>query len=140
MLVNIYTDSSVKGFKGSGKLVYVLEAVRDNGETAKTESGCDTLEDISKNRAELLVIVEALRRLKDPKAEVNIHTDSQYFINSMPLLRKWSKNGWRRAKGRYVANHDLWTEYFQLTKTRKTLISPMSEHSYRKWLSWEAHK
>ena len=142
MKVNIYTATSVKGpKKQNGKLVYILEAVKDDGSTA-TKTGFGEIQDMSRNSAELLAVVEALRKLKDPEVEVHFYMDSPYVsgVITQQWIQKWQENGWKTVRGDEIRNADLWKEFFELTKCRKTLIFPSEENSYQNWMSWMAEK
>ncbi|KAI1198644.1 ribonuclease H-like protein [Nemania serpens] len=71
----------------------------------------DTAEQTS-NRAELRAVLAALRARQwsdDGYRTVVIATDSEYVaLGVTEWVRKWVGNGWRTAKGKNVANRDLW--------------------------------
>ena len=88
-MIEIYTDGSSLGNPGPGGWAAVIleggskRAV--HGRHGRTTS----------NRMEILAAIEGLKAL--PKdAEVTVHSDSQYVVNTM--TRNWKRN----------ANQDLW--------------------------------
>ncbi|KAI1113774.1 ribonuclease H-like domain-containing protein [Nemania sp. NC0429] len=64
------------------------------------------------NRAELRAVLAALRARQwsdDGYRTVVIATDSEYVAQGVTdWVRKWVGNGWKTAKGKNVANRDLW--------------------------------
>lgn len=60
------------------------------------------------NQMELMAAIAALEALKCP-CTVTVFTDSQYLQRSITqYIERWLVNGWRNAKGKPVANQQLW--------------------------------
>jgi ribonuclease HI len=62
---------------------------------------------VTNNRMELRAVLEALEPL--PRgATVDVHSDSQYLINSLSKwVHGWRKKGWMTSQGTPVLNRDL---------------------------------
>ena len=62
------------------------------------------------NRMELLAVIEALRKLKNPNTQVLIFTDSKYVVDSVQKgwVFNWEKKGFREKK-----NPDLWKQFLK---------------------------
>ena len=62
---------------------------------------------VTNNRMELRAVLEALERL--PRgATVEVHSDSQYLINSLSKwVHGWRKKNWTTSQGTPVLNRDL---------------------------------
>ena len=61
---------------------------------------------------EIRAVIECLKALKRTDIPVVVHSDSAYVCNCIKnrWYVNWMKNGWRNAKGKEVANQDLWKE------------------------------
>lgn len=86
----IYTDGSCKGNPGPG------------GWAAIIFSGCNIIKQLSggsqnttNNKMEITAVIEGLKSI-DPRADIDIFSDSSYVINSM--TKNWKRN----------VNQDLW--------------------------------
>jgi len=76
-------------------------------------------EEHTNQRAELRAFVQALRDARDlqqrcdpgTRVRLRVRTDSMWTINGYSdWLRRWRKNGWRKADGGAVKHQDLWAE------------------------------
>ena len=136
--VNIYVETSIRGpgiKKGKG--IYILET-KVNEKTA-TLNGDIELE-ASENAGELQTILKALGRLNQP-CEVNIYTDSQIIETGVTQwLEGWEKNGWKNAKGKEVANKDLWQQFRTELNKHTIVIFTRCEHEYKSWMQSEVRK
>ena len=88
-MIDIYTDGACSGNPGPGGWGAI---VIDGGSKRVLRGGDDQT---TNNRMEMLAVIEGLRSVL-PSAEVTVHTDSTYVINTMT-------KGWKRK-----ANQDLW--------------------------------
>ena len=61
---------------------------------------------------EIRAVIECLKALKRTDIPVVVYSDSAYVCNCIKnrWYVNWMKNGWRNAKGKEVANQDLWKE------------------------------
>ena len=62
------------------------------------------------NRMELLAVIEALRKLKNPNTQVLVFTDSKYVVDSVQKgwVFNWEKKGFKEKK-----NPDLWIQFLK---------------------------
>ncbi len=89
-MIDIYTDGACSGNPGPGGWAAI---VFEDGEKRVLQGGEDHT---TNNRMEMLAAIEGLRATP-PSADVVVHTDSTYLVNTMT-------RGWKRR-----ANKDLWT-------------------------------
>lgn len=111
--VDIYTDGACKGNPGPGGWAAILVF----GSIEKEICGGEL--ETTNNRMELLAVVKALSALKEP-CNVNIFSDSKYFVDSLKLGRvyQWRSKGWKTANGK-ASNVDLWERILSLIKQHK---------------------
>ncbi len=109
--VVIYTDGACSGNPGPGGWGAILMYKN----TEKEISGYQ--EQTTNNAMELTAIIEALKMLKE-QCEVDLYTDSSYCCNAFlnGWIYGWSRNGWKNSKKEEIANKELWTELYDLTR------------------------
>ena len=107
--VNIYTDGACLGNPGPGGYGVVLL----NGTHRKELSG--GYRSTTNNRMELLAAIVSLEALKEP-CEVTLYSDSKYVVDAITKgwAKTWKGNGWRRGKGEFAMNPDLWDRLLRL--------------------------
>jgi len=114
--LEIYTDGGCLGNPGPGGWAYIISF--PSGE--KSNSGNE--EHTTNNKMELTAVIKALEYVQylSAKANVVIHTDSQYVRNGITSwIHKWVKNGWKTAAGKPVKNKELWVELKDLSDKMK---------------------
>ena len=111
--VNIYLASGIRSMRRqSGWVAYCLEYYPDGSKYPKTLIDMEPVEDMTGRRAELEVLVKALKRLKE-KCILSIYTESSYLamgLGEQRLVDRWQKNGWKAGKNVAVKNEDKWKE------------------------------
>src|SRR5690606_23964392 len=70
------------------------------------------------NRMELMAVIVALEKLKKPKTEIRIYTDSKYVCDAVE--KKWVF-GWEKKGFKGKKNPDLWQKF--LVQFRKHQVS-----------------
>ena len=124
--VTIHTDGSCLGNPGPGGWAAVLKL---NGRDCRREF-CGGFRLTTTHRMEILAVVEALARLKEPCA-VELFTDSKYVCDSVEKgwIWGWRKKDWVKADRKPVLNADLW----------KRLVPLLSAHTVKlRWLKGHA--
>lgn len=101
--------------RGRGYYGYRLETVTKSGKLHVKEF-FDVEEDITANQLALVAMYRAFEELKKP-CEVEVYTDSLYLrSNFIGNLQNWTLNAWMNAKGKQVANKELWNRLDEVTK------------------------
>ena len=97
-----------------------------------------TYEDATENRANLLMYLEAVRRINTP-SEVTLYTDSNYLVSGfMEWSKKWERNHWTNGKGQEIKNADLWREALALNRAKGIVIRATTKrHSFSGWMERE---
>lgn len=121
MKINIYTDGACDGTPGNGGWAAILKVP---GYTKEISGG---LAYTTNNRMEIMAVLEGLKAIKDPGAEVTIYSDSRYVINSIEKkwLNKWVSTGFDKGK----KNKDLWMEIWNLLKLHKVRLVWVRGHN-----------
>lgn len=104
--VHIYTDGAARGNPGPGGFGIVMEWV---GKPYRKEFS-KGYKHTTNNRMELLAVIEALKKLKNPNTSVLVFTDSKYVVDSVQKgwVFNWEKKGFKDRK-----NPDLWKEFLK---------------------------
>lgn len=139
MTVNIYIYQTIKGpGTRAGSYTYILEA-DVNGKVA-TLTSTDTLEPMTEKKAELTVILKALKRLvKD--CDVMIVGCSAYLITAInQWLDNWENSNWKNAKGKEIANKEEWQELLKYIRKYKIIFVKECQHEYLYWIKSETDK
>jgi ribonuclease HI len=102
--VHIYTDGAARGNPGPGGYGVVMEWV---GKPYKKEFS-KGFKHTTNNRMELLAVIDALKKLKNPGTPVLVFTDSKYVVDSVKKgwVFGWEKKGFKERK-----NADLWKDF-----------------------------
>ena len=92
MVVNIYTYQTIRGPNvKKGAYAYILET-EIKGKTA-TLTDIGIIEPMSANKAELTILLKALKRLRG-ECDLHIFTESLYIMSGIETnLDKWEQNG-----------------------------------------------
>ena len=122
--VDIYTDGACSGNPGKGGYCAILIY---NG---VEKIVCGSEDDTTNNRMELLAVIKGLEALKEP-CEVNLYSDSQYFIDAFNQgwLANWQANGWKTASKKEVKNVDLWQKLVELSSIHKLTYIKVKGHA-----------
>ena len=106
-LVHIYTDGAAKGNPGPGGYGVVMEMV---GSPYKKEF-FEGFRHTTNNRMELLAVIVGLEKLKAPKTNVLVVSDSKYVVDSVEKgwVFSWEKKYFKDKK-----NPDLWMRFLKI--------------------------
>ncbi len=120
MRISIYTDGAARGNPGPGGYGIVMEAV---GHRKEFSAG---FRNTTNNRMELLAIIEALGKIKQPGHEVHIYSDSKYVVDAIEKgwLFNWVKKNFKDKK-----NVDLWQRYLPLHKQHQPKLHWIKGHN-----------
>lgn len=122
MAIVAYTDGSSLGNPGPGGYATIL--LETELKIKKEFSQGYRL--TTNNRMELLAVIVALEKLKNPKTSITIYTDSKYVCDSVE--KKWVM-GWEKKGFKGKKNEDLW---------RRFLILYRKHHVSFKWVKGHA--
>lgn len=139
MTVNIYMYHTIHspGTK-AGSFTYILET-EINGKVA-TLTKTDILEPMTENRAELTVLLKALKRLRK-ECDVLIIGAGAYIKQGVESwLEKWIEADWKNAKGKDVANKEEWQQFLEFSQKYNIKICEPCSHSYSYWIQTTTDK
>jgi ribonuclease HI len=105
--VHIYTDGAAKGNPGPGGYGVVMEMV---GSPYKKEF-FEGFRHTTNNRMELLAVIVGLEKLKTPKTNVLVVSDSKYVVDS---VEKGWVFGWEKKYFKDKKNPDLWMRFLKI--------------------------
>lgn len=124
---------------GYAAYVYVISAYTSRGEATCGEFG--TGQDVTINRINLLALRSALKHFPNP-AEITVYTDSSTVAGAFNCnhIKQWRLNDFKTARGRPLANADLWRSVADLTQKHLVNAILTRNHTYSNWAEDELHK
>ena len=120
MSITIYTDGSARGNPGSGG--YGIVMISGNHRKEISEGFRIT----TNNRMELLAVIIALEKVKKPKSDITIYSDSRYVVDAVKKkwVFNWEKNNFKKKK-----NPDLWIRFLKVYKRHNVSFIWVKGHS-----------
>ncbi len=120
MSITIYTDGSAKGNPGCGG--YGIVMISGNHRKEISEGFRIT----TNNRMELLAVIIALEKVKKPKSNITIYSDSRYVVDAVKKkwVFNWEKNNFKKKK-----NPDLWIRFLKVYKRHNVSFIWIKGHS-----------
>lgn len=139
--VIIYTYQSIKGPKSrNGAYTYILETETANKLKATLTSTELFEEPMSENKAELVTLLKALKRLI-AECDLVIIAESEYIKQGIEnWCDNWKANNWLNAKGKEIANAEEWKEVSDYLDKRKVIVLTNQQHEYKHWLETQTNK
>ena len=139
MNVNIYIYQTIRGpGTKKGAYAYILET-EIKGKTV-TLSDVNILEPMSENKAELVTLLKALKRLRT-ECDLNIIGAGNPIKTGIETwIDKWIHSDWKNAKGKEVANMTEWQQLATYKDKYNITVSDQEEHQYKNWMKSEAEK
>ena len=133
--LNIYIETSFRGpaiRKAAG--MCLIEHEKEDG-TPETWQKILYREKTKENELVLQLLINAfyvLRKSDTKSGLVRVFTECDYVLNVINnhRLPQWKKNGWMNAKGKPVANKELWQQASELMEDYSVTVSK-EWHSYR---------
>lgn len=120
--VHIYTDGAARGNPGPGGYGIVMEWV---GKPYRKEFSRG-FQHTTNNRMELLAVIDALKKLKNPDTEAVVFTDSKYVADAVEKgwVFSWEKKGFKDRK-----NTDLWKAFLEEYRKHKVKFHWIRGHN-----------
>lgn len=130
MEVSIYLMTNVKSNHPSqGDYIYVLQ----KGDTDVTLTKEGELQNVTKNQAELEILLKAIVRLNRP-CELKIYTESIYLASGISnWLPIWIENGFQGSKGE-VRHMDLWQQLAAELQKHKYEVLLKEPNQFTEWM------
>ena len=122
--VTIYTDGACRGNPGPGGFGVILQY----GKARRELSGGEP--HTTNNRMELLSVIRALERLKEP-CEVTLTSDSKYLVDAVTKkwVYGWRAKGWKKSDGKMALNIDLWERLLPLLEEHTVTFNWIKGHA-----------
>ena len=119
--------------------MYLVEAEHPTYGTATVEEK-GSITGVSEQQIILEMLVKAFKRLKWP-CKVFVYTDLPVIASGLHhWMEEWAKDGWKNAKGKPVANAELWQQLYELTREHSITVSNAKYHQFRYIMEREALK
>ena len=122
MKIEIYTDGACSGNPGKGGYGIVMK-VREINYEKRFSAG---FRHTTNNRMELLAVITALEKLKEPENDVHVYTDSKYVAEA--VNKNWLE-GWVKRSFKNVKNEDLWRQFIPLIKKHRVKFHWIKGHA-----------
>ncbi|SEP88941.1 ribonuclease HI [Flavobacterium urocaniciphilum] len=120
--VHIYTDGAAKGNPGPGGYGVVMEMV---GTPYKKEF-YEGFRHTTNNRMELLAVIVGLEKLKNPKTNVLVVSDSKYVVDA---VEKGWVFGWEKKYFKDKKNPDLWMRFLKIYRKHNVKFMWIKGHN-----------
>jgi len=117
-----YTDGSSLGNPGPGGYGTILLETEKKVKKEFSQGFRLT----TNNRMELMAVIVALEKLKNPKTEITIYTDSKYVCDSVE--KKWVF-GWEKKGFKGKKNEDLWRKFLIQYRKHKVNFQWVKGHA-----------
>ncbi len=138
--VDIFITHNMAGMKcRSAAYVYVISTHTSRGDATYTEFGTEY--DTTVNRINLSALLSALKHFGRP-AEITVYTDSSTVAGAFNCgnIRKWQQNGFRTARGKPLANEDLWRMVAEGMQGHLVNAILTNHHQYTNWAEDELRR
>ena len=135
--VDIFITHNMTSLKARrAAYVYVIYALTSKGDATCSEFGME--QNVTVNRINLYAFCSALAHFTSP-AEITVYTDSSVLAGAFNSgnIDKWQKNGFQTARGRPLANADLWRRAAQLIQGHLVSAVLTKQHQYTSWAETE---
>lgn len=137
---DIFITHNMTGLKAEhAEYVYVIHADTTMGAATCGEFGSG--QDVTINRINLLALRSALQHFHN-SSEITVYTDSSTVAGAFNCdnIRQWRENGFQTARGKTLANEDLWRNVSDLAQ--KHLINAIftKHHQYSSWAESELRR
>lgn len=137
--VNITIAHTCKG-PGRQKAVgmYLIECIHDG--IPDTKYKCLVRESITSKELSLQLLANAIHMISRANADfdsVEIYSEEQYITNAFEQkwIEKWSENDWKNAKGKDVADAEIWQMIVEkMNSCGKRFIFCRNKSSYSNWM------
>ncbi len=120
--VHIYTDGAARGNPGPGGFGIVMEWV---GKPYKKEFA-QGFKLTTNNRMELMAVIVALSKLKNPGTQATVFTDSKYVADA---VNKGWIFGWEKKNFANRKNTDLWKAFLKVYRRHKVKFQWIRGHN-----------
>lgn len=122
MAILAYTDGSSLGNPGPGGYGTILLETEKKVKREFSQGYRLT----TNNRMELMAVIVALEKLKNPQSEITIYTDSKYVCDAVD--KKWVF-GWEKKGFKGKKNEDLWRKFLILYRKHKVFFQWVKGHA-----------
>ncbi|MFV0304703.1 MAG: ribonuclease HI [Moheibacter sp.] len=122
MAIIAYTDGSSLGNPGPGGYGTVLLETEKMLKKEFSQGYRLT----TNNRMELMAVIVTLEKLKKPKTEITIYTDSKYVCDAVE--KKWVL-GWEKKGFKDKKNPDLWRKFLIQYRKHKVRLQWVKGHA-----------
>lgn len=139
MIVTIYIYQTIKGpGKKNGAYTYILETELNGQIKTLTDSGL--LEAMSENKAELTVLLKALKRIRKECTVQVIGLNNHVRAGIIQWLDTWIEANWKNAKGKEISNLEEWQQIKEYKDKYKLVLFSEQDYSYKNWMITETEK
>ena len=111
MLVEIYTDTSLRGLKSKrAEYAAIVVARRENRTDQRTVVADE--KDTTYHRASLLAVLAGLKILNRACDNVVVHSPDTFLVNMVNTrkIEEWKREEWKRSQNKDVMHKELWQQ------------------------------
>lgn len=129
-MIHVYIETSIRG--PNEKDGYGIAIIEENG-NAITTGG--PIKSATENKALLVCLKNALRRINSQVSTIIIHTNSKYVEQGLSIsgIYQWSEHDWKKSNGKELKYAPHWAAIYEHLIGKEVIVDK-EKHSYSKWL------
>lgn len=130
MKIQIFTDGACSGNPGCGGWGVYMRAFNNEGSLIAEKELHGSSSNTTNNRMELQAVIEGLKAIKNPNADIQVFSDSKYVIDGIrKWIFGWKRRGWKTAEGKPVKNAEQWWEIDQISSELRVIWTWVKGHA-----------
>ena len=131
-MIHVYIETSIRG--PNEKDGFCLAVIEQNGQTITTGG---PIKNASYNKAILICLKVALRKISCSFSTIIIHTNSIYVEQGLSPtgIYQWAEHDWKKSNGKELKNAPHWAAIYEHLIGKEVIVDK-EKHSYSKWLRY----
>ncbi|MFT7861224.1 MAG: RNase H family protein [Sulfurimonas sp.] len=129
--MKLFTDGSVNPQAQIGYGSYlVVDDIDTSLDLLQRDIKTKRFIETSSTKLELQTLLWALQEIQPLKKHITIYTDSQNTMGLLNRRERFEKNDYLTSKGKLIANHELYKEFYRLTDTLDCSFVKVKGHKH----------
>lgn len=129
--MKLFTDGSVNPQAKVGYGAYLLvEDIDTSLDLLQRDVKTKRFVETSSTKLELQTLLWALHEIQTPQKQLTVYTDSQNTMGLFNRRERFEKNDYLTSKGKLIANHELYKEFYRLTDTLNCSFVKVKGHKH----------
>ena len=127
--LKLFTDGSVNPQAKIGYGAYLLVEDMDASiELLEGSVKTKCFKETSSTKLELQTLLWALKDIRTVGNHITVYTDSQNTVGLFNRRERFEKNNYLTSKGKLIANHELYKEFYRITDSLECSFVKVKGH------------